>query len=142
MSAKDRSCLNARTGAKRCSLAQPDKPLALAQWLSAKLDGEQTVIEIPDRDDAKRWEVVARIQTQLADLAMGRHDTIVGVGGGAATDLAGFVAATWMRGIEAVYVPTTMLGAVDAAVGGKTGINLAGKNLVEHCPSVSSDRRY
>lgn len=115
---------------KTVFLAQPGVPLALAQRLSGRLGGAGTTFEIPDRDEAKRWEVVAQIQADMADLAMGRHDTVVGVGGGAATDLAGFVAATWMRGIEAVYVPTTLLGAVDAAVGGKTGINLGGKNLV------------
>src|SRR5690606_2219614 len=60
-----------------------------------------------------------------------RTDVIVGLGGGATTDLAGFVAATWLRGIDVVQIPTTVLGMVDAAVGGKTGINTAeGKNLV------------
>ena len=58
-------------------------------------------------------------------------DVVIGLGGGAATDLAGFAAATWMRGVRFVHVPTTLLGMVDAAVGGKTGINTdAGKNLV------------
>ena len=62
---------------------------------------------------------------------MTRSDVVVGVGGGATTDLAGFVAATWLRGVRVVHVPTTLLGMVDAAVGGKTGINTAeGKNLV------------
>ena len=60
-----------------------------------------------------------------------RSDAIVTVGGGATTDLGGFVAATWLRGVRVVHVPTTLLGMVDAAVGGKTGINTAaGKNLV------------
>ncbi len=60
-----------------------------------------------------------------------RTDAIVGVGGGATTDLAGFAAATWLRGVRVVHIPTTLLGMVDAAVGGKTGINTAeGKNLV------------
>jgi 3-dehydroquinate synthase len=60
-----------------------------------------------------------------------RSDAIVGVGGGASTDLAGFVAATWLRGVRCVLIPTTVLGMVDAAIGGKTGINTAeGKNLV------------
>ena len=60
-----------------------------------------------------------------------RTDAVVGLGGGAITDLAGFVAATWLRGVRVVHVPTTLLGMVDAAVGGKTGINTAaGKNLV------------
>ena len=54
-----------------------------------------------------------------------RSDVVVGLGGGAVTDVAGFVAATWLRGVRVVHVPTTLLGMVDAAVGGKTGINTA-----------------
>lgn len=89
-----------------------------------------TLIEVPDREEAKSIDTLAMLYDRLADLNLGRHDTIVGVGGGAATDLAGFVAATWLRGIESVLVPTTLLGAIDAAIGGKTGINVMGKNLV------------
>jgi 3-dehydroquinate synthetase len=74
--------------------------------------------------------VVQTAYEWLAEAGIGRHDTIVGVGGGAATDVAGFVAATYLRGVELVQVPTTLLGAVDAAIGGKTGVNLGGKNLV------------
>jgi 3-dehydroquinate synthase len=66
----------------------------------------------------------------LARFGLGRQDTVVGVGGGSVSDLAGFVAGTWLRGVEVVHVPTTLLAAVDAAIGGKTGVNLAGKNLV------------
>lgn len=70
------------------------------------------------------WEVFGRI-------GLKRNDKVVSLGGGAATDLTGFVAATWMRGIGVIHVPTTLLAMVDAAVGGKTGINTdAGKNLV------------
>jgi 3-dehydroquinate synthase len=92
--------------------------------------GAVHLIEVPDRDAAKTWQVVGGLYDDMARLNIGRHDTVVGVGGGAVTDLAGFVAATWLRGIEAVMVPTTALGAVDASIGGKTGINHAGKNLV------------
>ena len=67
----------------------------------------------------------------LGRIGVGRKDAIVSLGGGAATDVAGFAAATWLRGVDIVHVPTTLLGMVDAAVGGKTGINTdAGKNLV------------
>ncbi|HJU50894.1 MAG TPA: 3-dehydroquinate synthase family protein [Acidimicrobiia bacterium] len=92
---------------------------------------------LPDREEAKSLAVVSRVYEWLAELGLGRGDTILAVGGGAATDVAGFVAATWLRGIEAVFYPTTLLGAVDAAIGGKTGINLAGKNLIGafHLPS-------
>lgn len=88
-------------------------------------------VEIPDAEDGKSlavagfcWEVCGRV-------GLTRSDVVVSLGGGAATDLAGFVAATWMRGVRVVHVPTTLLAMVDAAVGGKTGINTAsGKNLV------------
>ena len=89
-----------------------------------------TLIEVPDRDEAKSIETLGLLYGRLAELNLGRHDTIVGVGGGAVTDLAGFVAATWLRGIESILVPTTLLGAIDASIGGKTGINVMGKNLV------------
>lgn len=92
--------------------------------------GDGSIIEVPDRDRAKTWDVVRDIYDELAERNVGRGDTLLGVGGGAVTDLTGFVAATWLRGIESVLVPTTLLGAVDAAIGGKTGINHAGKNLV------------
>ncbi|MYB79868.1 MAG: 3-dehydroquinate synthase [Acidimicrobiia bacterium] len=87
-------------------------------------------VRIPDREEAKTLRVVEDVYRELDRHRVDRHDTIVGVGGGAATDLAGFVAATWLRGVEAVYVPTTLLGAVDAAIGGKTGVNREGKNQV------------
>lgn len=85
---------------------------------------------LPDRDEAKRLDVIGAAWEWLAACGMGRGDTVVGVGGGALTDAVGFIAATWLRGVEAVYVPTTLLGAVDASIGGKTGINVVGKNLV------------
>lgn len=127
----DEPVLPARSGREQVViLTQPGTPRALAERVAARLDEQHTILELPDRDEAKRWEVVAELYESLAGMWVGRHDTIVGIGGGALTDVAGFVAATWLRGIEAVYVPTTMLAAVDAAIGGKTGINLAGKNLV------------
>jgi 3-dehydroquinate synthase len=88
-------------------------------------------IEIPDAEKGKDLPVVAFIWEVLGRIGIGRKDAIVSLGGGAATDVAGFAAATWLRGIDIVHVPTTLLGMVDAAVGGKTGINTdAGKNLV------------
>jgi len=86
---------------------------------------------VPAGEAAKDVSVAASLWSKLAAYRMTRSDVIVGVGGGATTDLAGFVAATWLRGVRVVLVPTTLLGAVDAAVGGKTGVNIAeGKNLV------------
>nr|WP_230208381.1 3-dehydroquinate synthase [Microlunatus sp. Gsoil 973] len=88
-------------------------------------------LPVPDAEAAKSAEVVAYCWASLGKAGFTRSDAIIGVGGGAATDLAGFVAATWLRGVRLVTVPTTLLGMVDAAVGGKTGINTAeGKNLV------------
>jgi 3-dehydroquinate synthase len=87
--------------------------------------------EIPDGEDAKRLDVVARLYEDFARVPLHRADPVVAVGGGATTDTAGFAAATWLRGVPLVSVPTTVLAMVDAAVGGKTGVDLpAGKNLV------------
>jgi 3-dehydroquinate synthase len=88
------------------------------------------VIGLPDREEAKTLIVAGSVYEALARFGLGRHDTVMGVGGGSVSDLAGFVAGTWLRGVEVVHVPTTLLAAVDAAIGGKTGVNLAGKNLV------------
>ncbi|WP_238012250.1 3-dehydroquinate synthase [Dactylosporangium sp. AC04546] len=88
-------------------------------------------IELPDAEAGKDITVAARCWDELGAAAFTRSDAVVGVGGGAVTDLAGFVAACWLRGVRLVQVPTSLLGMVDAAVGGKTGINTAaGKNLV------------
>jgi len=88
-------------------------------------------IEIPDAEAGKELPVLGFIWEVLGRIGLGRKDAVVSLGGGAATDVAGFAAATWLRGVDVVHVPTTLLGMVDAAVGGKTGINTdAGKNLV------------
>jgi 3-dehydroquinate synthase len=88
-------------------------------------------IEVPDGEAAKTAEVAARCWAALGRAGFTRSDAVVGIGGGSTTDLAGFVAATWLRGVALLNLPTTVLGMVDAAVGGKTGINTdAGKNLV------------
>lgn len=94
--------------------------------------GYQThVTGVPSGEAAKDVAVLTRLWTWLAEAKVTRSDCVVGIGGGAATDLAGFAAATWLRGVPVVLVPTTLLGMVDAAVGGKTAIDIAaGKNLV------------
>lgn len=87
--------------------------------------------EIPDAEEGKHIQVAAFCWQVLGQNDFTRSDAIVAVGGGAVTDVAGFVAATWLRGVKVIHLPTTLLGMVDAAVGGKTGINTAeGKNLV------------
>ena len=88
-------------------------------------------IRVPIGESAKSTKVLERCWDRLGTSGFTRSDAIVSVGGGATTDLAGFVAATWARGIRIVHVPTTVLAMVDATVGGKTGINTtSGKNLV------------
>ncbi len=97
------------------------------------------LIEVPDGEDAKTSDVAAFCWTALGQSGFTRTDVVLGLGGGAVTDLAGFIAATWLRGVPVVQVPTTLLAMVDAAVGGKTGINTdAGKNLVGsfHSPTA------
>lgn len=111
-------------------LTQPGPAARVAADVAGHLHLPTDVIELPDRESAKELAAVGDVYDRLAEINLGRHDTIVGVGGGALTDVAGFVAATWLRGVESVLVPTTVLGAVDAAIGGKTGINRRGKNLV------------
>ncbi|MGN9782653.1 3-dehydroquinate synthase [Nonomuraea sp. ZG12] len=88
-------------------------------------------LPVPDGEQAKTVEVAAQLWSALGRHGVTRSDAVVGVGGGATTDLAGFVAATWLRGVQVVLAPTTLLAMVDAAVGGKNGIDTPeGKNLV------------
>ncbi len=89
------------------------------------------VAEIPDAEEGKHIQVAAFCWQVLGQNDFTRSDAVVSVGGGAVSDAAGFVAATWLRGVKVIHMPTTLLGMVDAAIGGKTGINTAeGKNLV------------
>ena len=105
---------------------------ATARRLARSLAGAglgASVEVLPDGEAAKALAVVEGVYRRLNELELTRHDLVVGVGGGALTDVAGFVAATYLRGVELVLVPTTLLGAVDAAIGGKTAVNVDGKNL-------------
>ncbi|MCR2814651.1 3-dehydroquinate synthase [Microbacterium jiangjiandongii] len=110
-----------------------DAAEALRLQLTDALGGGRQVLlaEIPDAEAGKRIEVAAFCWQVMGQADFTRTDVVIGFGGGAVTDLAGFVAATWLRGVKVILVPTTVLGMVDAAVGGKTGVNTAeGKNLV------------
>ena len=98
------------------------KPL-IAEGLSV------TTMTLPDGEDAKQLSVVEDIYRFLNTSGFTRNDLIVGVGGGALTDVTGFVGATYLRGVPCMYVATTLIGAVDAAIGGKTAVNVDGKNL-------------
>lgn len=121
-------------GVRRVAVVHPVAMADRARALGRTLDGvglESHTIEVPDGEAAKTAEVAAFCWSVLGRSGFTRSDAVVTLGGGSVTDLGGFVAATWLRGVEVVHVPTTLLGMVDAAVGGKTGINTAdGKNLV------------
>ena len=92
---------------------------------------EITLIEIPDGEAGKSSTTLNFIWGKLAEAGFTRSDLIVAIGGGTVTDVAGYAAASWLRGIDWVAIPTTLAGMVDASVGGKTGINSPfGKNLI------------
>ena len=92
---------------------------------------DQRAFELDEGEEAKNLESVEQLCRQWARWGLRRSDVVVAVGGGVVTDTAGFAAAVYLRGIAVIHVPTTLLGQVDAAIGGKTGVNLPeGKNLV------------
>lgn len=105
----------------------------------AHSSSEIVKISIPDGEAGKNSQVISYIWGELAKQNFTRSDLIVAIGGGTVTDVAGFAAASWLRGIDWVAIPTTLAGMVDAAIGGKTGINSPyGKNLIGafHSPSA------
>ena len=121
-------------GAKKVLIVHPVGLAVSAEALRDSLTqaGYEVVLAgVPDSEDAKRIEVASFCWGILGKSEFSRSDMIIGFGGGAITDLAGFVAATWLRGVGIVQIPTTLLAMVDAAIGGKTGVNTSeGKNLV------------
>ncbi|MGA8256148.1 MAG: 3-dehydroquinate synthase, partial [Nocardioides sp.] len=103
----------------------------VAPLVESMAERDITVLGVPDGEQAKTAEVANSCWEALGEEGFTRSDVVVTLGGGATTDLGGFVAASWLRGVRVVHVPTTLLAMVDAAVGGKKGINTeAGKNLV------------
>jgi len=120
---------------RRVALVHDGDLSSLADRVSRSLlDADYEVARIPlvpPGEAAKSYAAAESCWERLGDAGFTRSDVVVTLGGGATTDLGGFVAATWLRGVRVIHVPTTLLGMVDAAVGGKTGINTgAGKNLV------------
>ena len=128
-----------------------DWKIALNDWIEGRnkvaviasekmeLKIDLPIIRIPDGESGKSPDVIVNIWQKLGELGLNRNDLIIGIGGGTVTDLAGFAAATWLRGIDWVAIPTTVAGMVDAAIGGKTGINSShGKNLIGafHSPAA------
>ena len=124
----------ALSGAARVLVVHPEALQATADVVADDLRGsglEVHLAQVPDGEQSKDLKVAAYLWDVLGQVGATRDDAVVSVGGGATTDLAGFVAATWLRGVRVVHLPTTLLAMVDAAVGGKTGVNTsAGKNLV------------
>ena len=103
------------------------------------LDSDIHVFDVPDGEDAKNVTTLNKVWNWLGAAGFTRSDLIVGIGGGAITDLGGFAAASWLRGLDWIAVPTSLAGMVDASIGGKTGINSEyGKNLIGafHSPSA------
>jgi 5-deoxy-5-amino-3-dehydroquinate synthase len=99
-------------------------------WFDIESGLAQHIVTVPDGEAAKTIASLDAVLEQIALLELSRDDVIIGVGGGAVTDVAGFVAGVYLRGVALVNVPTTLVGQVDAAIGGKTAVNLrAGKNL-------------
>jgi len=121
-------------GVQRVAVIHPRALAATGEAIREDLQGQgydAHAIEIPDGEEAKLAPVASFCWQVLGQTGFTRSDAVVTVGGGATTDMGGFVAATWLRGVKVVHMPTTLLAMVDAAVGGKTGMNTTeGKNLV------------
>ena len=105
-------------------------PTAIANYVSKEID-QSKIIFTPEGESQKSFSFLEELLERLAKEKLSRNSLLIGIGGGATTDLAGFAAAIYMRGIDWIAIPTSVAGMVDAAIGGKTGINLSfGKNLV------------
>jgi 3-dehydroquinate synthase len=119
-------------GVRRVAVVHSTELSDLAERVVASLgDVEVLRLPLPDGESAKTAQVAVAAWEELGAAGFTRSDAVVTVGGGATTDIGGFIAATWLRGVAVIHVPTTLLAMVDAAVGGKTGMNTgAGKNLV------------
>ena len=98
---------------------------------SINLSLPNTTVLIGNGEQFKSLQTIEVISEQFAKFGLTRSDVVIGLGGGMVTDVAGFAAASWHRGTAVVQIPTTLVGMVDAAIGGKTGVNIAqGKNLI------------
>ena len=118
------------TAQRALVITQEGIPFAIADDLKSAGLAVSSIM-IGDGEEHKSLSTIEAIMVECANIGLTRNDVIVGVGGGMVTDVAGFAASLWHRGIAAVHVSTTLVGMVDAAIGGKTGVNLAtGKNLV------------
>jgi 5-deoxy-5-amino-3-dehydroquinate synthase len=126
-----RTVLDEQCAGYHSSVLITSASLRRQSWFDDAFAQATAVIEVPEGEDAKTFATLEQVCDVLASLNISRADVVVGVGGGAVTDLAGFAAAIYLRGVRLVQVPTSLVGQVDAAIGGKTAVNLAaGKNLV------------
>jgi 3-dehydroquinate synthetase len=120
-----------RAPSARVAVIVTSASIAAQPWFNFTSGIAQHVLTVPDGEAAKTLDVLEVLLEEVALFELSRSDVLVGVGGGAVTDLVGFAAATYLRGIALVQIPTSLVGQVDAAIGGKTGVNLrSGKNLV------------
>jgi len=95
-----------------------------------KTNSDELVLTVPSGEESKNLNSITTLAGKMVEAGIHRSDVVVGIGGGMITDLAGFLASIYMRGISYVAVPTSLLGMVDAAIGGKTGVNLIAKNIL------------
>src|SRR5665213_1737259 len=120
-----------RAASARVAVLVTTPSVAAQPWFNIASGIDQHLLTVPDGEAAKTLDVFEVLLEEVAQFELSRSDVLIGVGGGALTDLVGFVAATYLRGVSLVQIPTTLVGQVDAAIGGKTGVNLrSGKNLV------------
>jgi len=126
--------LEALRAARAILVSEPGAWAAAGERIAAGLGERGWTVErilLPQGEDAKRLGVIERAASELAGLRVERSEPLVAVGGGALGDAAGFLAATYLRGVRIIQVPTTLVAQIDSAIGGKTGVDLPeGKNLV------------
>ena len=116
--------------AKRVAIVtQNGVPVDVVPHLSTHVVTSRHIVG--ESEDDKSLATIERLCEEFASVGLTRQDLVLGVGGGMVTDIAGFAAASWHRGVRVAHVSTTLVGMIDAAIGGKTGVNLrSGKNLV------------
>jgi 5-deoxy-5-amino-3-dehydroquinate synthase len=120
-----------KTPRAKSAVVVTSSSLAEQPWFDISSGLEQFTLFVPEGESAKSLSALEELLEAFAERRLSRDDVVVAVGGGAITDLVGFAAAVYLRGVALVQIPTSLVGQVDAAVGGKTGVNLhAGKNLV------------
>lgn len=125
------SIIAAKAPKARCAVIVTSADLLDQAWFDIETGITQHIVTVRDGESSKTFDSLVELIDKIAELELSRNDILVGVGGGAITDLTGFAGAIYLRGIDVIQIPTTVVGQVDAAIGGKTGINIeAGKNLV------------